>query len=200
MIVNNSYKFLFVHIQKTTGMSIRRSLSELQYNVKLNNAHSFINTINIKDYLNHFKFCFVRNPWDRLVSWYNMFLNKGSHNEFSKYILTSKNFSEFLDKTDIINDSDCDVKKTNNYPKSISFNQLDYVSDNDDNVLVDFIGRYENINEDFKFISDKLNVKLNLTHINKFNHDNYKTYYKDSDIEKVYNMYKRDIDYFGYEF
>lgn len=37
--------------------------------------------------------------------------------------------------------------------------------------------------------------------ITKFLMDkNYRYYYNDSDIEKVYNIFKRDIEYFGYEF
>jgi len=36
--------------------------------------------------------------------------------------------------------------------------------------------------------------------VNKSTNGEYKYFYTDSDIEKVYNIYKRDIDYFGYKF
>jgi hypothetical protein len=169
--------------------------------IKYKNKHSFITELE-NEYKNYFKFSFVRNPWDRLVSWYNMFLNLKVSNDFSKYVLNnSKNFSEFLNLTEIIVEKiGHDNPNGEYYPKSISFNQLDYLTNKEGNINVDFIGRYENINDDYRNISTKLNISLDLECRNKFNHDHYRTYYSDSDAEKVYHMYKRDIDYFGYEF
>jgi hypothetical protein len=200
MIINDDKKILFVHIQKTAGLSVSGSLNELKGSTDLNHLHSFLNTLDISKYKNYFKFCFVRNPWDRLVSWYNMFLKKGVHNKFSKYILTSKNFSDFLRKTDIIYDNDVKYKNTLSYPKSISFNQLDYITDINGDIGVNYIGKFENINEDFDYIKNKIGLNTTLKHINKYEHKDYRTYYNDFDIEVVYNMYKRDIDYFGYKF
>jgi hypothetical protein len=203
MILNKKYNFLYVHIQKTAGTSISHKLFELDNTVLLNYAHSFIDSIDYSTYNKFYKFCFVRNPFDRLVSWYNMMLHKGVHNDFSEYLLVnSKNFSEFINLTKIIyekNKLEWDGKTP--YPKSIGFNQLDYVSDNEGNVLVDFIGRFENLNEDYDKIIEKIGVKnLPLPHLNKFEYKDYRTYYTDKDIEKVYKMYEKDIKYFGYEF
>jgi len=48
---------------------------------------------------------------------------------------------------------------------------------------------------------EKIGVNnIPLHHLNKFDHKDYRTYYTDKDVEKVYNMYKRDIEYFSYEF
>jgi hypothetical protein len=203
MILNKKYNFLYVHIQKTAGTSISYRLFELDNTVLLNYGHSFIDSVDYSTYNKFYKFCFVRNPFDRLVSWYNMMLHKGVGNDFSKYLLTnSKNFSEFINLTKIIyetNKLEWDGK--NPYPKSIGFNQLDYVSDNKGNVLVDFIGRFENLNEDYDKIIEKIGVKnLPLPHLNKFEYKDYRTYYTDKDIEKVYKIYEKDIKYFGYEF
>jgi hypothetical protein len=50
-------------------------------------------------------------------------------------------------------------------------------------------------------ICKRIGVKLELSHENRFPHNPYREYYKkEKDIEKVYLMYKRDIDFFGYEF
>ncbi len=203
MIKNDKYNFIFVHIQKTAGSSITDSLSKLEGNKRIGYYHSFIRNNKIDNIDSYFKFCFVRNPWDRLVSWYNMMINKNTHNDFSRYLLeNSNNFSEFLNLTDVINEGMAhEYNDENPYPKSISFNQLDYISDNSGNILVDFIGRFENLNNDFDYVMNKIGItNYHLPHINKFKHDDYKKYYSDKDIEKVYNMYKRDIDYFGYKF
>jgi chondroitin 4-sulfotransferase 11 len=81
MILNKKYKFIFVHIQKNAGSSIKKSLLSFENSEQHKYSHSFIDT-EIGNFEDHFKFCFVRNPWDRLVSWYNMMLNKGIHNYF----------------------------------------------------------------------------------------------------------------------
>lgn len=202
MILNDKYNFLFVHIQKTAGSSITNVLNSLEFTYSLNHSHSFITSVEYK-YDSYFKFTFVRNPWDRLVSWYNMMLNKSIHNDFSRYLLNnSTNFSQFLNLTEIINETNehNDFIKTD-YPKSIAFNQLDYISDNKGNVLMDFIGKFENLENDFRQIMEKIGVKdYSLLHLNKFEHGDYRNYYTDEDIEKVYKIYKRDIEYFNYKF
>jgi chondroitin 4-sulfotransferase 11 len=203
MVINDTYKFLFVHIQKTAGISIRESLKEIKDTKNFYYPHYMINLVE-EDLSEYFKFCFVRNPWDRLVSWYNMMQEKKIHNDFSEYILKNSNtFSEFLDLTDIIMEKNDEGKLEGlDYPKSISFNQLDYITDSDGIINVDFIGRFENINEDFKKVMKILQIKDNvLPHLNKFEHKPYRDYYKNKkDVEKVALMYKKDIEYFNYEF
>jgi hypothetical protein len=202
MIINHKYKFIFIHIQKTAGTSITNSLYNLPETENLHHSHSMINLLVDDEYEDYFKFCFVRNPFDRLISWYNMILQKGFHNDWSKYILeNSTNFSEFLELTDIVIERNpLELQSQVGYPKSISFNQLDYISDNLGNIQCDFIGRFENINDDFNILSQMLNIKLELNHLNKFKHNHYKDYYNQIDLEKVSNLYKRDIEYFNYKF
>jgi hypothetical protein len=203
MILNNKYKFVFVHIQKTGGTSITNSLYKVEGSENKNNPHSFLKTIDQNLFNEYFKFCFVRNPWDRLISWYNMMIQKKIHNDFSKYLLENSNtFSEFLDLTDIIMENNPgEINRGLPYPKSIGFNQLDYISDDNGKILVDFVGKFENLEEDYRKICEKIGIKLELSHENRFPHNPYREYYKkEKDIEKVYLMYKRDIDFFGYEF
>jgi len=79
--------------------------------------------------------------------------------------------------------------------------QLDWVSDNNDNLIVDFIGRFENLDEDFSKICDRIGKPgLTLPHTNAARREDYRSYYKDGDIEIVANWYKKDIDHFGYTF
>lgn len=203
MIISKPNKFVFIHIQKTAGTSITERLRRYHgYDVGF--QHATIKELP-KEYNDFFKFCFVRNPWDRLLSWYMMFFNNQNttNNDFGNYIRRkSKNFSQFLNSTDIIDETELGKKKSNKpYYKSITFNQLDYITNNEEKVDMDFIGRFENLQDDYNRLCEKIGVvKYNLRKINSTSHDDYRRYYNDKDIDKVYNMYKRDIDYFGYEF
>jgi len=171
MIINHKYQFIFIHIQKTAGTSITNALYNLPETNNLYHSHSMINLLDDGEYVDYFKFCFVRNPFDRLLSWYNMILKKGFHNDWSKYILeNSTNFSEFLELTDIVK------------------------------IQCDFIGRFENISNDFNILSQMLNIKLELNHLNKFEHKHYSDCYNQIDIENVSKLYQRDIEYFNYKF
>lgn len=202
MIVNYDKQFLFVHIQKTGGTSIASSLFSNSHTQMLYNEHTLIKDVPYDRTDGLFKFAFVRNPWDRLYSWYNMSLSKGPINKFHTYTLRhSSSFLEFLHCTDIITE-DIDVTdRSIPYFKSIAFNQLDYISDAKGDLNVDFIGRFENIDQDFQFVCDKLNLKTDkLPHFNKFPHAPYRDQYTQEAIDRVYGMYKRDIEYFNYEF
>jgi hypothetical protein len=201
MLVNKRYKFLFVHIQKTAGSSICDNLQELRGTKYLGRQHSFLSHYKIPG--GYFKFAFVRNPWERLVSWYNMMTYRKVHNDFSAYLLANaNNFSEFLDCTDIIVETKDTFKMDKvDYVKSIAFNQLDYLTDRDGKIGVDFIGRFESLQDDYNKVMKAIGLPgKNLKHINKYDRDDYRKYYTEEDIEKVKCLYKRDIEYFKYTF
>ncbi len=204
MIYNIEKKYAFVHIQKTGGISVSSILGEIQGSINTN-QHDFISNLNHPE--NYFKFSFVRNPFDRLLSWYNMgVLNNKNHkitgytNDFWKYLLENSNdFSSFLRCTDIVLEK-CD-HLIEPYNKSISFNQLDYISDIKGAVAVDFIGRFENIQDDFGEITKMLNINnKKLPLLNSFPHSDYRSYYNSKDVDYVSLLYKRDIEYFNYKF
>jgi hypothetical protein len=200
MIINHKYRFLFVHIQKTAGTSITNALLNLKGSQHIACPHSKIEIIDNQLYNGYFVFCFVRNPYDRLVSWWNMMIHKGIHNDFSRYLLTNaSNFSDFLNCTEIILEN-LDGNCASSYPKSIAFNQVDYLLNSDGQIVANFIGRFENLDVDFKRVSDSLGVKISLPHLNSYQRGKYRDYYNDYDIQKVRLMYHRDIDFFGYNF
>ncbi len=211
MLISESKKFLFVHIQKTAGRSFEAVLKDNIPDLKsLPGTHD--HAAWVKDDLGDiwdelYKVAFVRNPWDRLVSWYAMFQRKGNttwykrvtglgnYNKIRQYVLDNTNsFDEFIYKcTDIIEDSDG--------KKSFLYNQLDYVSDAEGEVMVDYIGRFENIVEDTGVVFKKLCIEgASLPHKNISEHRNYRTYYTDETRDIVAERYARDIEYFGYEF
>jgi Sulfotransferase family len=145
----------------------------------------------------YYKFAFVRNPWDRLVSWYSMVTKfpKGG-NELWRYVRdNSSTFEEFIyNCTDEV-----EVKKGVYY--SFTYNQLDYVTDEYGDLLVDFIGRLENFDEDVHEVFDRIGVDLEtVPHKNRSRHQHYSTFYAPDTEMIVRERFKRDIEYFGYEF
>lgn len=202
MIINYKHRFLFVHIQKTAGTSVTEALGQLEGSQRLGYDHSMVASVEASVYDGYVVFCFVRNPFDRLVSWWNMMLHKGAHNDFSRYLLSrSSSFSAFLDCTEVVyEENPLERCMDQPYPKSIAFNQLDYITGGDGRLAVNLMGRFECLEADFKRVSDAIGVQLVLPHSNAFGRRHYRDYYSPADVEKVRRMYKRDLDYFGYDF
>jgi hypothetical protein len=198
MIINHKRRFVFVHIQKTAGTSITQALQQINGSEKVFRQHSMLHVLDLDKYEDYFLFCFVRNPFDRLVSWWNMMNHKGFQNDFSQYLLSrASSFSEFLDCTDTIHETN---EGEFPYPKSIAFNQLDYITTQEGRMAMDFIGRFENLEDDFDRICDRIGMKLKLPHSNAFERRHYREYYTSEDVLKVKSMYRRDLEYFKYEF
>ena len=108
-----------------------------------------------------YKFCFVRNPYDRLFSAYTFLKEGGINNqdlEFSNsYLQEFANFDEFvfkgLEKEEIMN--------------WVHFKpQYTFVCDENDNIVMDFVGKMENLNADFNTVCKHLNIESELQKLN----------------------------------
>ena len=79
--------------------------------------------------------------------------------------------------------------------------QLDWVIDHRGRIIVDFIGRYERLQEDFDKVCDLFKIERRvLTRENRFSDKSYKEVYTDEMREKVAQEYAQSIDFFDYEF
>lgn len=219
MIISHKHKFIFIHIPKCAGSSIARSLREYYgYDEKLDNAdlnefamfrcdrkygnadylneHSTYNEVkeyfdnnnlNINDY---FKFSFVRNPWARRMSQYKYgrrMFKKTNAEWTQKYDKLS--FCEFIKMH-----CDCQLNW-------ISKEAFPPSSKKKHEVAIDYIGRCENLQEDFNNVCDKIGIPhRQLPHSNKTKHKHYTEYYGDETREIVAETTAKDIEYFGYEF
>ena len=95
MLINHEKKFIYIHIPKTGGISVRSIISKIPGTITANPPHGSIEFLNKKfNTKDYFKFTTVRNPFD----WYKSFFSfKGS--SWSHDIYTpdnKKNFNKWL--------------------------------------------------------------------------------------------------------
>jgi hypothetical protein len=104
------------------------------------------------------------------------------------------NFEEFILRcTDEITDPDG--------RKHIFRNQIDYLVDENGTIIVDFIGRFERLQECFDEVCRRLGcTPVELPRINDSRHAAYTEYYTPAMAETVARHYARDIETFGYRF
>jgi Sulfotransferase family len=138
-----------------------------------------------KQFETYFKFGFVRNPWDRVVSLYEraeglQFRNTMSFDEFVDWIQYSS--------------STCLYPTPHRY-------QLDWFVDPSGNVLADFIGKFERLDEDWAFVAQKLGIAERLLHrMANPRARHYTEYYTLRTRDVIANKFRVDIERFGYEF
>ncbi len=223
MLLSHSNKFIFIHIFKTAGSSVRnefvdysRFIDKLAYKYKL--SKFILNRINkLMGWLNdgmvqftgfskhataseiktglpsnifddYFKFIFVRNPYDLMVSQYFYSRQKKWYTYHNAAI--NKDFSEFVSW----------------YIAQNPQRQTDFLLDqNSKELIVDYIGRFESISSDLEKIKSILNInsKQEFSHVNpsiiRKNKD-YKVYYDSKSQKLVEDYFKDDLEQLGYTF
>lgn len=218
LAISHKYKFIFIHSPKTGGSSIRRAFEPFldggylrdENNKKLTN--NAISEEDIKKYKlkaknnnafhlrlteqrkmvpkeiwdSYFKFVFVRNPWDYAVSYYAYKKDKARKKKIrhpEEYqIFESSSFREVC--------------------RNLDENLSDYYMINNKKIGVDYIGKLETIEDDFKYICKKLGLPkgTSLPHANRSEHKHYSEYYDKELKEFVEDKYKDTISLFGYDF
>jgi hypothetical protein len=78
--------------------------------------------------------------------------------------------------------------------------QKDFICDENGTLLVNFVGRYENLTQDFQKICEQIGVQASLPRLNVSKTRPYQEYYTPETIELVRRTFAPDIEMFGYEF
>lgn len=188
-------KMLYIHVPKTAGSSIQNGLFDLNSWTH----HRYIDFENeIQDELlnSFYKFSFVRNPYSRLYSAYK-YLKLGGTNRTDKYwakkyLSRYNSFEYFVKKF---------VSENNIYSYVHFVPQFEFLINKNREIVLDFIGRYENINADFQSLVKILGVKTALPKRN-ITKDETRDFFKQYDNEMkeiVANVYALDFKYFNYD-
>ena len=215
MPISHAENIIFIHIPKTGGGSIEKSLGifgednngslnpnlNILYGKKNNKllqhlTISEIKGIKNKEYKTYKKITFVRNPFDKLLSEYFWRIQRYGKNKINTYI---KNF--YKDEKII---SSMDIHYMEQYKFLINNNNLD----------VDSIGKFEDFEIDFKKLFNKklLNYKINKRKVDYFYYLSkkflpkfikkrlYRKFYDNDSRKLVEEEYKKDLDLFNYNF
>lgn len=206
-------KFIFVHIPKCAGTTIERFFGKDYdgYNTKTDYtkyielkheiAHSKHYRLSdyekiIGDELNdYFKFTFIRNPYDLVVSKFIYIKTKNK----TQMIINGEDITEqmtFDQYVDFIHRN----KDRERIPKSVVVSNYDewIITDN---YKLDFIGKVENFNNDFKIICDKIGVKYKkLNKMNTTIRTEYRDYYNQDTKNKITELFKDDLEKYNYKF
>lgn len=194
-------RFLFVHIPKTAGNSIQTALRDYSedelialreeqdgierfglrsrnYDIKKHSTLAeYRAALGDERFTKLYKFTGVRNPWDRMVSYY--FTPTQSPETWDR-----KKFQRIISK---------------------AVSVADYLRLNDDEEHpfenVDYIMRFENLDEDFRAVCKTLDIPApSLPHYNRSDREHYSKYYDDELREVVRTRFAAEIERFGYAF
>ena len=181
MIIDREKKIIFCHVEKTAGSSIT---SAIWHHLLTENKHEPVNYPNKhavmpEGFEDYFKFAFVRNPYDRAVSKY--FHHRRIEGQFPPFEKSAKHliFSRWVDQGGL---RLFRPQSTFGLERS------------------DFVGRFENLAEDVLKIANKIDVRIDLKHINKGlqKRKHFSKYYTPSSKSYVLDKYAKDFAQFDY--
>ena len=234
-MICHHYKCIFVHIPKNAGQSIEHVFLDLldlkwetraplllRYNDRPELGPARLAHLKADEYVRfkylpqemfdeYFKFAFVRNPWSRMVSIYK-YLGYNRKCDFKTFLVGEFKNRIFKNRYWFVGP------------------QSEFIFSNDQKLLVDYVGYFENLQNDFDFVCKQIGIPLTqLPHINESihkhsqalssnlissakkllhnyrtrktpNYKNYQDYYDKESIDCVAQLYQKDIELFGYDF
>lgn len=144
-------KCIFVQIPGTAGPGVSRALFG-----NLAGGHDSLDRYRLvfskSEFDGYFKFCFVRNPWDRVLSAYNYLMSDGAGERDKSWakchLAMYPDFVDFVERGLTL----ASVLELDYFMPQYKFMTLPA----SDEPAVDFVGRYENLEEDFDFVKKKL--------------------------------------------
>ena len=178
------------HLHDRWQLAIRRFFLRLGISVfdpsPLNNhatAREIADHLGKTRFSRYSSFAIVRNPWDWQVSLYRYMLLKKDHPQH----LMTKGFGGF----------EAYIRwRCQNEARF----QTEFILDRSGKLLIDYLGRFENLSQDFSKICSQLGCSASLPRLNVSRNDSYRDYYTRETQDLVRRCFDKDIGYLGYEF
>ena len=195
-MISDQERFIFIHIPKSGGASISKALGGAYQSVD-------VHFDRLNNYLcsRYFMFAFVRNPWSRMVSQYfYRIVGIEKMPKWQEWIgqRPKPAFSQFVENihkiyTEVYGE---------NHPEQVHLlNQVDLNGNKDKFKYLNFIGRFENLQEDFYKVCDHIGrPRITLPVVNRTIHAPYWEFYDSKSRQIVADMWREDIEYFNYRF
>ena len=179
--------YVFVHINKTGGSSIEKALGiGLDHSTALEKYRQ----LGPAAWQRKFTFSVVRNPWDKVVSHYH-YRVKTNQTGLGEQSLP---FRDWLQR--------CYVDRDPAYydQPRMFMPQRQWLVDERGEMLVDFVGRFENLAQDFEHICERLSLSASLGHAKPSSRGGYREYYDPVSEALIGDCFAEDLEAFGYSF
>ena len=188
MIVSHAHRFVFAHVPKCGGIAVRAALEPFadgQSAVLRATTHETLPAFIARkpELSSYYKFAFVRNPWERLVSFYAY-----ARRHLTRTLPGLQDVS-FIQMLRLVDGGAAWLQDL-----FVMRPQSDYVGG------ADFVGRFERLAQDFARVCARLGFRAALSRRNASEHGAYAPYYDDWSRAFVAHRYALDIDEFGYVF
>lgn len=229
MILSHEHKFIFIHIGKTGGTSIEKVLCKhlgIDFDLTIKNPkngnwwkHAWSSGMRShvgKDIWNdYFTFGFVRNPYDMLLSLYSMYTQYPEYIDPINHNNLYHPWNQFEDFEDLVMSMGEGVHEPDNKWKkqlkklgapntmrvwnSLKNLQSKYLCDEQDDIIVDYVGKFENLQNDFNHCCDRIGIEqLDLIKHGATRHRSFKDIYTPAMREIVKAHSGKDIERFNY--
>ncbi len=180
--------FIFIHINKTAGSSIEEALGLTFMHFTVNDV---INDMGIEKWNNAFTFSFVRNPWDKVASHYRYRYKRN----VSLMKTQDMDFETWLNLAYV-------EQQPGYYNNPVLFMpQTEWLKSPSGRIDIDFIGRFERLEPDFRKVCDQLGFQTTLPHRKATGGSgSYRDLYTTETASIVGELFASDIERFEYEF
>lgn len=200
MIVAHELKLIFIGIPRTGTLTVRQVLDAHTAHPLMPQDQDFALPLGHEQRVDHatarelrahlgeqvwqdyFKFTIVRNPWDRVASWFNCDYFRRQGISFEDWLIAGG-----------LGDPDYSINHI--APATL------WLLDEQGRLAVDFVGRYETYRQDLLYALGRVGLNVqSIPHLNASRKIDYRDLYTPKGRDIVAEFYAEDIARFGYSF